>query len=131
PITIRHTVSGVERNNPTGPQSQVQKTAAATSATFETPVLCPYSHGSIRLLLISSTTTNKPPVRNNFVQPGSAAIASVTGNEAATHGPTYGMNRNNIASSPHNNAFGTPMKYSPIAIGSPYVAFTSRFIKRY
>ena len=41
PITTRHTVSGVARMRPGGPQIQVQKTAATINAMEETPVLEP------------------------------------------------------------------------------------------
>ena len=39
--TIRHTVNGVARSSPTGPQSHVQNTTATSSATCDTPALCP------------------------------------------------------------------------------------------
>ena len=39
PMTTRHTVSGVERTSPSGPQTQVQKIAATSRATGVTPVL--------------------------------------------------------------------------------------------
>src|SRR4029434_9925105 len=41
PSTPRHTVSGVARRRPTGPQSQVQKAMAISNATCETPALRP------------------------------------------------------------------------------------------
>ena len=41
PSTTRQTVSGVDRSSPTGPQSQVQKIAAARIAIDERPVLAP------------------------------------------------------------------------------------------
>ena len=31
----------------------------------------------------------------------------------------YGMKRSSVASSPHRNALGTPMKYSPMPTGTP------------
>jgi hypothetical protein len=40
-MTTRQTVSGVASTSPTGPQSQVQNTAATISAMDETPVLEP------------------------------------------------------------------------------------------
>jgi hypothetical protein len=41
PSTTRHTVSGVARSRPIGPQSQVQKKAARRIANGATPVLMP------------------------------------------------------------------------------------------
>ena len=41
PMTTRQTVSGVDRNRPTGPQSVVQNTAAMMIAKEERPVLEP------------------------------------------------------------------------------------------
>ncbi len=40
-MTARHTVIGVDSSSPIGPQSQAQKTAAATTAMVEMPVLRP------------------------------------------------------------------------------------------
>ena len=40
-MTTRHTVNGVERTKPIGPQSSVQKTAAIRMARAEMPVWAP------------------------------------------------------------------------------------------
>src|SRR5678810_38618 len=97
PITARHTVSGVDRNKPIGPHSQLQNTAATITANDDTPVLEPYSQGSTRLLLINSSVTNNPIVHAAMAQPGSTAIANPIGIIHAITGPTYGINRSNIA----------------------------------
>src|SRR5689334_17878851 len=96
PMTARQTVKGVDRNNPIGPQSQLQKTAAMMTANEETPVLEPYNQGSTRLLLISSSVTNKPTVHAAIAQPGSTAMANPIGIRHAITGPTYGIKRSNI-----------------------------------
>src|SRR5580704_11295416 len=54
-------VSGVDRSSPMGPQSSVQKAAATTTAMPESPVLWPYSQGSIICPVASSTTRNSRP----------------------------------------------------------------------
>jgi hypothetical protein len=78
----------VERSRPIGPQSQVQKIAAAIIATGESPVLAPYSQGSTALLLINSITISIPPVQTSVSQPGSTAMASASGKKAEMIGPT-------------------------------------------
>jgi hypothetical protein len=53
----------------------------------ESPVLCPYSHGSIAWPVMSSTTRNRPIAQSNIVHPGSTANATIAGNAAAIIGP--------------------------------------------
>ena len=84
-----------------------------------TPVLEPYSHGSITLLLNNSRTMKRESVNTGAVHDGATVKEINTGNDAAIHGPTYGMNRSTVDNVPHKMAFGTPMKYSPIAMGIP------------
>src|SRR5262245_41488304 len=91
PITTSSTVSGVDSSSPTGPHSHVQNTADTSTATVDSPVLEPYSHGSTTLLLISSTTTNNAAVSTNWRKPGNAPIETISGNDAPIHGPMYGM----------------------------------------
>src|SRR4051812_28241438 len=109
-MTTRQTVSGVASTSPGAPQSHVQKTAATMRAMAETPVLDPYSIGSITLLLSSSITTKSATVRRKGVQLVEAAIERMSGKAEAIHAPTYGMNRRTVASTPHTKGLGTPMK---------------------
>ena len=88
PITSRHTVSGVDSTSPTGPHSAVQNVAATISDMADRPVLAPYSQGSTRLLLMSSSTTMRASTQATIVHPGSTAKASSSGNTAPTSGPT-------------------------------------------
>src|SRR5262249_12515731 len=83
PRTTRHTVSGVDSSNPTGPNNQVQKVAAAISATEDRPVLAPYTQGSSTFATTSSTPTNSRTTQTSSIQPGSTATASATGKPAA------------------------------------------------
>jgi hypothetical protein len=79
-------VSGVGRMSPTRPQSHVQNTAAMiNNQTIEvTPVLEPYSQGSVTLLRSSSSTMKRPMVSNGIVQLlGETASESATGIAAA------------------------------------------------
>ncbi len=87
PITSRHTVSGVDMMSPTGPHSAAQKVAATMSDSADSPVLEPYSQGSMTLLLTSSSSTMRPSVHSTRSQPGSTAKARVSGNAAAMNGP--------------------------------------------
>ncbi len=119
PITTRQTVSGVDSSKPTGPHNVVQTSAAKIRAKDKTPALVPYSHGSSTLLLINSSRRIRPMVWSGAVQSLETVSESRTGKDAAIHGPTYGKNRRTAASAPHSTAFGTPMKYKPIASGRP------------
>jgi hypothetical protein len=65
----------------------VQKTTAMMTATGDSPVLEPYSHGSSTLLLNISRVTNSAMVNSGSVQPGSTANDSAIGNSAAITGP--------------------------------------------
>ena len=73
---------------PIGPHNEVQKVAEAISEIADSPVLAPYSRGSMMLLLTSSSTAIKPTVQSTMLQPGSTAQASVIGATAAIIGPT-------------------------------------------
>src|SRR5215207_5606132 len=110
PTTSTQTVSGVASSKPTGPHNHIQKTAASITATADTPVFLPYSQGSNRLLLNSSSATNRPTVQMVGAQPGENASDSPIGSRAAIQGPMYGTNRNAIATMPQRTALGTPMK---------------------
>ena len=114
PITTMQTVSGVASSTPTGPQSVIQKTAAAMIASGESPVLLPYSQGSSTLLLNSSSTMKSPIVSSGSVQPGDTANDRMIGNSDEITGPTYGMNRRTVASTPHRIGLGTPISHRPM-----------------
>src|SRR6188474_1674119 len=60
PSTTRHTVSGVAKTRPSGPQSQVQNATDASSATAETPAAPAYNTVSSTRFVNSSSTTNSP-----------------------------------------------------------------------
>ena len=64
-----------------------QKVAATMSDSADSPVLDPYSQGSMTLLLTSSSSTMRPIVHSTRSQPGSTAKARVSGNAAAMNGP--------------------------------------------
>ena len=87
-MTARHTVKGVARISPAGPHSAVHTTADTMMASGDKPVLAPYSQGSMRLLLTSSSVTTRAKVQPSICQPGSTAKASANGNAAAITGPT-------------------------------------------
>src|SRR5687767_7065174 len=137
PSTTRHTVSGVASSSPTGPHRNVQNTADTMTAIVDMPVLEPYSHGSMMLLLSNSMMTNISPVAMNGPNPWYAANETASGNAAAIHGPMYGMKRRIAHSSPHSTRLGklpgsptfsspmkNPMSHRPSAIASPYVPLT-------
>src|SRR5690349_14175286 len=106
PSTTSTTVSGVASSSPTGPHRNVQNTAETRMATVDIPVLEPYSHGSMRLLLASSMMTNIAPVAKNAPNPWNTANDTASGNAAATHGPMYGTKRRIAQSSPHSRKLG-------------------------
>lgn len=81
-------MSGVDRISPIGPHSAVQKVAAAMMDSVDRPVLLPYSQGSMRLLLISSSAMISPSVISSICQPGSTAKASASGKAAEIMAPT-------------------------------------------
>src|SRR5688572_2638247 len=87
PSTTRHTVSGVASSSPTGPHRNVQNTADTSTAIVDIPVLEPYSHGSMTLLLSSSITMNIAHVAMNTPYPWNTANATAIGKMAAIHGP--------------------------------------------
>ena len=62
PATTRQRVSGVETMSPTGPHSQLQNIAAMTTDSGDSPVVWPYSCGSMSCPATNSTPTNKPKV---------------------------------------------------------------------
>ena len=78
---------GVDSISPIGPHSAVQNMAARISDSVDTPVLEPYSQGSMRLLLISSSVAMSATVHSTMSQPGSTANAMATGNTAPIIGP--------------------------------------------
>src|SRR5918995_3203115 len=119
PITIRQTVKGIARNSPTTPHSQVQKVAATSKASGETPVRFPYNHGSSNMLLINSSMMKSPMASNGRVQPSKTANDNAIGIAAATHGPTYGMKRNTTVSAPQSTALGTSRNHNPAATQQP------------
>jgi hypothetical protein len=82
------------------PQSEVQKIAATMMAKDDSPVLEPYSHGSMTLLLMSSASRKSPITHISIDQPGSTAKARPRGKSAARNGPRYGKNRSTAASRP-------------------------------
>src|SRR3970040_2504983 len=88
PITNKQTVNGVARRSPTGPHNHIQKMAATSTATADTPVFLPYSQGSRMLLLMSSSTTNSQMVSSGANQPVETANDRLIGIAAAIHGPT-------------------------------------------
>jgi hypothetical protein len=65
--------------------------AATITASDDKPTLCPYSSGSMTLLLKSSSATNRPTTIKTCSQPGAVTRLTVIGSAAATHGPMYGM----------------------------------------
>ena len=93
--------------------------AARISDSVDMPVLVPYSQGSTRLLLISSSVAISATVHSTMFQPGSTPNANVSGKMAPIIGPTYGTKRSTAASKPHTSAPGTPMNSRPSAIGMP------------
>src|SRR4051812_15238840 len=90
PMDTKQTVKGVDKSKPTGPHSQVQNTAAASTASGVMPVEVPYSHGSITFATMISMTAKRPKVNKGLVQLGSTANARANGIEAAIHAPAYG-----------------------------------------
>src|SRR5437899_12322194 len=110
PITTTQTVNGVARNKPTGPQSQVQNTAAIRIARGEMPVVFPYRYGSAKLYISKSIPRYEPNMIGTLTQPGSTAKAIIAGRHAATQIPRYGMYRRSAADRPQRTGFGTPAK---------------------
>src|SRR5450830_1810984 len=76
PATTRHNVSGVGTTRPTGPQIQLQKIAAMTTESGDSPVECPYNCGSISLATTISIEKKITNVINARLQPGSIAAAN-------------------------------------------------------
>src|ERR1700730_9048029 len=99
---MRHTVKGVDRIRPTGPQSMPQKIAATKIARDETPVWLPYNQGSMRFAIVSSSNKNKTNVRPALDQPGNTARAMPIGKTAATGVPIYGTNRSKHPNTPQS-----------------------------
>src|SRR5450631_3182051 len=93
PITTRHTVRGVDSNNPIGPQISDQKMAANKTANEEIPVWAPYSNGSNTFATSSSTTRYSNRVYNGLVQVAKMASESKIGKTAASGDPMYGRKR--------------------------------------
>src|SRR5690242_8108649 len=118
-MTTRHTVSGVERTRPTGPQSQVQNVAATRTATGDRPALAPKSQGSMAWLVINSTAMKRPKVSKKADQPGAIASESASGKSAVTQVPIYGTKRSTRNITPQRAAFGTPMRKVPTDISAP------------
>src|ERR1700691_5509301 len=87
PATSKHKVRGVETISPTGPQSQLQNTAAMTTDKGDNPVVWPYSLGSSNWLAMSSTARYRPSVEIASDQPGSTAAASTAEKSAAMQMP--------------------------------------------
>ncbi len=131
PMTNRQTVIGVANSNPGSPHSQVQNTAAISTATADIPVFLPYNQGSITLLLKSSKTTNSAIVMAGGNQPAEIAIDRLIGMAAAIHGPMYGMNRSVVAMIPHRIAAGTPTKNNPTVTEIPNDALITNSISKY
>src|SRR6185437_11893793 len=121
-MTTRQAVSGVDRTRPMGPQSQVQKVAATSTATGDRPALAPKSQGSRAWLVTSSTTMKRPKVSKKADQPGAIASESASGKSAASQVPIYGTNRSTRNITPQSAAFGTPIKKVPSDITAPYIA---------
>ncbi|NNJ26366.1 hypothetical protein LzC2_24490 [Planctomycetes bacterium LzC2] len=118
-MTVRQTVSGMARIKPTGPHSHSQNVAAASTPIVDTPVPDPYSHGSMTLLLISSSRTNIPTTSSGWLQPSDTTTDRAIGKSAAIHGPTYGTYRSAAANNPHRIALGTPIRSRPAATATP------------
>src|ERR1700682_3716962 len=87
PITTRHTVRGVDSNNPIGPQISAQKMAANKIANEEIPVWAPYSNGSKTFATSSYKTRYSSTVYSGFVQFAKMASESRIGNTAASGDP--------------------------------------------
>ena len=90
---MRHTVSGVERNNPGRPHSTVQKIAAIKMAIAEIPVDSPYSMGSAKFAVRISSSPKITVVQMSVFHSGETAKANNNGPMAAIHIPTYGTKR--------------------------------------
>ncbi len=88
PATTRHSVSGVDTSSPIGPQIQLQKIAATTTDSGDSPVLWPYSCGSTTCEETSSTAAKRPSVSSISDQPGSTAAAISPALPAAMNTPT-------------------------------------------
>ena len=58
---------------------------------------------------------NNAAVNPTMVQPGSIAVASAMGKNAAMNAPMKGTNRISPARMPHRTAFGTPISHRPMA----------------
>src|SRR5947209_385478 len=87
PTTTRHVVSGAASISPTAPHSQVQNKIATISAACETPVLCPYSHGSAAEIVISSTRMNKLTTASGCAQLFDTSKLIPIGKRQAIHVP--------------------------------------------
>src|SRR5205823_6116448 len=88
PKTTTQSVSGVDSMSPAGPHSTVQSTVVSISANEEIPVWVPYSHGSIKLPVTSSSVANNRNTNNGGFQLSNTASESSRGSKAATSDPT-------------------------------------------
>src|ERR1700743_1913110 len=82
PRTTRQTVNGVASTSPIGPHKAVQKVADTTTATGESPVLRPYTKGSMTCPTNGSIMKKSAAVQASIDQPGSTATAKTSGNAA-------------------------------------------------
>ena len=68
---------------------------------------------------------NAPSVSSALLHPGNNANATIAGNSAEAGAPTYGINRNRNASSPHSAALGRPRYQTTIPVANPYARLIS------
>jgi len=87
-----------------------QNTVVSKSASEDTPVWTPYSHGSSQFAVTTSIVVNNRNTSSGGIQPSKTASESTSGNNPAANDPMYGTIRNKAVTAPHSAAYGKPIR---------------------